>query len=62
MTHSVVSLEERRAMKRSPPNPLFEALDALALALSDHQHQWTERERSLYETAVAYLGFRLYGD
>lgn len=36
-------------------HPILQALDALALALVDHHHVWTERERQLYETAVSYL-------
>jgi hypothetical protein len=29
------------------------ALDSLGLALGGHGHKWTDRERQLYETAVA---------
>jgi hypothetical protein len=36
-------------------NPILEALDLLALALADHDHVWTDREKTLYETAVSYL-------
>ena len=32
---------------------VINALDALALALTDHDHVWTDRERQLYERAVA---------
>uniref|UniRef100_A0A6M3LM35 Uncharacterized protein n=1 Tax=viral metagenome TaxID=1070528 RepID=A0A6M3LM35_9ZZZZ len=28
-----------------------EALDALGVALADHNHQWTDKERKLYEGA-----------
>ena len=60
MADNVISLEERRGRRRATsPNPLLEALDALAFALSNHKHVWTDKERMLYETAVAYLGFRL---
>lgn len=31
------------------------ALDALGLALSNHGHHWTERERTLYEQAIKIL-------
>ena len=31
---------------------IVEALDALGLALADHGHVWTDRERQLYESAV----------
>jgi len=34
---------------------LIEALDALALALTDHNHQWTNKERKLYEKAILIL-------
>jgi hypothetical protein len=40
---------------------IHEALDALALALVDHGHQWTDKQRALYEEATAscddYTGF-----
>jgi len=29
------------------------ALDALGLALADHDHRWTDGERDLYERAIA---------
>ena len=32
-----------------------DALDALALALSKHSHEWTNRERDLYNRAVRLL-------
>src|SRR4029077_20109254 len=32
---------------------ILEALDALALALTEHEHQWTYEQRSLYEQAVS---------
>lgn len=35
-----------------PKTDVLEALDALALALAEHGHQWTPRERALYEKAV----------
>ena len=34
---------------------IIRALDALALALTNHKHQWTEWERKLYEKAIAIL-------
>ena len=40
-----MSLEER--------NLVIGALDSLAVALTDHSHQWTEGEREIYEQAVA---------
>jgi hypothetical protein len=36
----------------------MDALDALALALTAYEHVWTERERQLYEDAVAHLAAR----
>ncbi|MCC6789340.1 MAG: hypothetical protein IT547_16025 [Hyphomonadaceae bacterium] len=33
----------------------IEALDALALALAEHDHCWTEQERQQYERAIAAL-------
>ncbi len=33
----------------------LEALDTLALALAAHGHQWNDRERRVYESAVAEL-------
>ena len=54
---NVISLEARRRTD-TPPHPLLEALDALALALVEHDHTWTDRERQLYETATSYLGCR----
>lgn len=32
-----------------------EALDKLALALVDHNHQWTDDERKLYDEAMRML-------
>lgn len=34
-------------------NIIIKALDALGLALSNHDHVWTDEERQLYESAVA---------
>ncbi len=33
-------------------NEIREALDTLGLALAEHGHAWTDRERQLYERAV----------
>lgn len=55
MTAQVIKFEERRG-KTTPPNPLVEAIDALGIALAGHKHVWTDRERTLYETAISYLG------
>jgi len=32
---------------------IVDALDALGLALAEHGHVWTDRERQLYEVALA---------
>lgn len=40
-------------MKSSIISPFSEVLDALALALVSHDHDWTDEERQLYELAVA---------
>jgi hypothetical protein len=48
----------KRLLSEAEPeasNPILEALDLLALALADHSHVWTDREKTLYETAVSYL-------
>ena len=34
---------------------IIEALNMLALALTGHKHQWTAKERKLYEKAIAIL-------
>lgn len=33
------------------------ALDSLGAALSDHDHQWTDGERAIYEQACWLLGW-----
>lgn len=53
MIDLATAIERRDAME--PPHPILAALDALALALAEHGHAWSERERQLYETAVSYL-------
>ncbi len=45
--NEVAIISEQRAMA------VLEALDALALALADHDHKWTDSERHSYESAVA---------
>jgi len=34
---------------------IIEALDKLALALTEHHHQWVDEERRLYEEAISVL-------
>ena len=53
----VIRLDQFR--RRDPieeNNPIVQALDALALALSTHDHKWNDRDRLLYETAISYCG------
>lgn len=50
----VISFE--REPRQSTSHPIVEALDELGLALAEHGHQWTERQRLLYETAIDYIG------
>ena len=34
---------------------IITAINTLAVALTDHNHQWTEKERRLYEKAIRIL-------
>ncbi|MEO0815754.1 MAG: hypothetical protein AAFX86_00475 [Pseudomonadota bacterium] len=54
---NVIQLDAARQRREavSPQNPILNALDTLALALTDHDHDWTDEECRLYETAVSYL-------
>lgn len=45
---------DRMSVRRQDRNPIVRALDALALALTEHGHTWTDEERSLYETGIMY--------
>lgn len=57
MTNVINILDEIQKRKSSEVhNPIVQALDALALALTDHNHNWSDREVSLYETAISYCG------
>ncbi len=40
-------------MKKAPQ--ILKALDELALALANHGHKWTRKERTLYERSVKTL-------
>ena len=42
-------------MEKEKSEIVIEALDKLALALTDHEHQWTNEERKLYERAISIL-------
>lgn len=48
----VTALPPQPRPENHPKTVVLEALDALALALAGHNHQWTPRERDLYEKAV----------
>jgi hypothetical protein len=37
---------------------ITKALDALGLALADHNHQWTNKERELYEKSISLLSVK----
>jgi len=55
---NVIDLADALERKKQPDNhPIVQALDALALALTDHGHSWSDREVSLYETAICYCGY-----
>lgn len=54
---NIINLSEAKARRGLlPTNPILAALDTLALALSDHGHDWTPREIELYESSVRLLG------
>ena len=36
---------------------ITKTLDRLGIALADHNHQWTDEERGLYEEAIAILTY-----
>jgi len=36
-------------------NVIADALDTLGLALVEHGHKWTRRQRQLYEQAISFL-------
>jgi hypothetical protein len=56
----VVSLAVEREKRQPRPdftgNVILDALDLLGLALVEHGHTWSDRERQLYEDAVAMVG------
>lgn len=39
-------------MKKSELEQIHFCVDALAVALAEHKHKWTKRERKLYDKAV----------
>lgn len=47
--------EQKNQILEKQRKPIVDALDALALALTEHGHQWTDHERSLYEEAIRRL-------
>mgnify|MGYP001571670233 CR=1 FL=1 len=58
-TH-VISLAAERERRTPKPgvagNVIIDALDLLGLALVGHGHVWSDRERQIYEDAVAMVG------
>lgn len=60
--NNIIDFEEaRRRPEGASENPIVQALDALALALTEHDHEWSEREVMLYETAISYCGCTDFG-
>lgn len=61
MSDNIIDLEAARERREemiidpSDNNVILRALDTLAVALADHDHNWTNGEKQLYETAVEYL-------
>lgn len=64
MSDGVIDLAAARARRDAavPKHPILEALDTLAVALTDHHHVWSGREVALYETAVGYILNKNGGD
>lgn len=44
-----------------PAQIVMTALDEIALALAEYHHVWTDRQRALYERALAYLNRKEIG-
>jgi len=42
-------------MEKKKLKTIVKALNILAVALTDHEHQWTNEERKLYEKAIRIL-------
>ena len=49
------TVETRKIITSKNTQIIIRALDKLGLALTDHEHQWTNEERRLYERAMASL-------
>lgn len=49
------ALENMESLQLKPEDAalVLGALDSMAVALTDHGHDWTEGERTIYEQAVA---------
>lgn len=50
-----IKIRRIEAQEKKTPHPILEALDTLAVALTDHGHEWTTKEKKLYEVAVSYI-------
>jgi len=49
------TIETKVSLTAKNKQTIIRALDKLALALTDHNHQWTDDERGLYEEASGIL-------
>jgi hypothetical protein len=49
------TIETKASLTEKDKRIIIRALDKLALALTDHNHQWSNEERKLYERARAIL-------
>ena len=53
---SDVTIDKALEMPEEDVNLVLGALDSLGTSLADHDHQWTEGERVIYEEACRVLG------
>ncbi len=54
---NIIDFEAAQIRAAEPiSHPVVRALDALALALSEEGHEWSDQEVWLYETAISYFG------
>ncbi len=56
-TGNVIDFASARERMEAPEevHVIQRVLDMLALALADHDHEWTEMQRWWYETATMYI-------
>lgn len=55
MSDEIKATIEQTAMSADDRNLILGALDSLATALTEHGHEWTDGERTIYEEAVRLL-------